>query len=821
MLTRSSFVRALIFALIVASVVTLMPPSAHAQQTPPATPAAVTPTTQGPPPGSCIDIWAGRFDITCMWRSFMSYIGVMFIAFGIAVLDLASFCFDLLVRYIVIGFKGSLDAIGVNKGIELGWTAVRDFINIGIIGMFVFIAINIILSNKEFGQKKLIANVLVVALLLNFSLLFTRVIIDVSNFTAHQIYSSITKPNPNGTTSISEGFLYAMKVTSIAQSKATIEEIQKNAQSGWIGLLYGFTGMVLLLTVAFVLLYGCFLMAARGVLLIFLMIASPLAFATFLVPKLAESEYGLYKWWKTLLNTAIFAPLLMLSLAISLYIVQSASGSTGSTTLGQAATSRGAIAPESSWAILWVYALGIGLLFLSIRLSSSFAGKISGFNPTLSVLASPLALLGGGASLALTRGAGALAFRRAGALSTAAQSATVVAGAARGRASRLDSLAARASTRNTPLGSDRAARYSSQAGSLRSAAEKKDAEIKKLLERAAKSRETADKKVDLMGSAAGRGFNKLMGTKGVGELSKETKGYATVVREKAQAAAKSAELAKPGADQKKEMQDQAHAEATNKFAGDLENRRALHLAAEESKKAAEASRDSAKNTETTAKAQADLQKEQNASFIQTKRDLAAAKALQTDQKAAHSAEVEEMMQRIVEATDPGEKQRLREMLTQIQAGHTAELATSNARLAEAQAEHDRVVTELAQTAVGKRATEASAAATKATDAATAASKNLERAAEGVAEIEKKITAEGNRIYKAHEAGVTETIQSVAGKIGKEAGGEDVKQAARSAVKARSGKQFQFVQTMREMQKAAEEDEPSTTTPPTTTPPATT
>ena len=61
------------------------------------------------------------------------------------------------------------------------WSVARDLANILIIGLFIYIAISFILGLEQFGQKKYVARVLIIAVLINFSFLFTRMIINTSN----------------------------------------------------------------------------------------------------------------------------------------------------------------------------------------------------------------------------------------------------------------------------------------------------------------------------------------------------------------------------------------------------------------------------------------------------------------------------------------------------------------------------------------------------------------------------------------------------------------------------------------------------------------
>ena len=328
------------------------------------------------------------FSINGCFNVFLSWLGSWFLAFGAMILRLAGTLFDNLVSHIVVGFRNSLDTLRITPAIAEAWSIFRDFSNILIIGIFTFIAVSIILGLKEFGQKKLIANVLIIAVLINFSLLFTKMIIDASNFAAFAIYKQMAA-QPE-TFDIAQAFLTPMKITSIwNDSGEATKKVLKETGSGYQAFFFGFVGGAMLLATAGVILYGCFLIAARGVLLIVLMLTSALAFATYLLPNLANSTYGWKEWWKTLINAAIFAPLLMLLLSISLAIV-SAAGAVAQTPIGSVVSDPRQQLSGDSWTTILLYIIGVGTLFFSFRLASSFAGKISGFN--IAALAPAVAL---------------------------------------------------------------------------------------------------------------------------------------------------------------------------------------------------------------------------------------------------------------------------------------------------------------------------------------------------------------------------------------------------------------------------------------------
>ena len=332
----------------------------------------------------------------CIWNPLLSWLGSWFLTIGGALLVLSGALFDTLVQYVLIGFGSTINTLQIMPAINTGWTVFRDFSNIFIIGIFVFIAISIILGLKEFGQKRMIAKVLIIAVLINFSLLFTKMIIDASNFTASVIYTQMAGVPASGSTAasfdIAQSFLRPIGITSVwSDSKVLTDGVVTTTGSGIQAFMFGLIGGLLLLAIALVLFYGCFLIAARAVLLIFVMLTSAIAFATYLVPGFAKSTYGWSGWWKTLINAAVFAPLVMLFLSISLAML-TAAGSVAKTPIGTIISNPQTALSGNAWITILLYIICIGTLFVSFRLSSSFAGKISGLNIASAFVASPFTL---------------------------------------------------------------------------------------------------------------------------------------------------------------------------------------------------------------------------------------------------------------------------------------------------------------------------------------------------------------------------------------------------------------------------------------------
>lgn len=323
-------------------------------------------------------------DVIATWAA------ALVISIAVTILEMIGWLFNLSISYTVLGFKDLISG-GVLTAISTGWTFFRDIANIVLIGLFVYIAITIILGINSYGQKSLIARVLIVAVLLNFSFLFTRIVINFSNALAVQfakiqplsaeVTSLGTKP-PD----IAGKYTELMGLKGLSQTKGALAEISAKNNSTLVSLMHAFMVTVIVLGVAIVLLYGALLLIVRAVILIFLLVTSSLAFATYLHPSLATSEFGWKAWWIALFRNALLAPIMMLFLAVTLQIGQGlvaalnpsgqGASNSGIGFLGALATNPGD--PKNESALLF-YIIILGLLYGAIRISNRFSGAAGQF----------------------------------------------------------------------------------------------------------------------------------------------------------------------------------------------------------------------------------------------------------------------------------------------------------------------------------------------------------------------------------------------------------------------------------------------------------
>jgi hypothetical protein len=312
-----------------------------------------------------------------------------------------------------------------------GWAIVRDLSNIFFILILLYVAIRMILGLAGHGVKETVAKVVIVALLINFSMFFTGIVIDTSNMLALVFYNKLKvsttvdgseRPyaSVRGEKDVSGGLVAAFDPT-----RALHEDFFKEARKTYgidgqlvegqvVGLPFGttmaiiFISGVMMLFAVYALFVSGFAFLARLIELWLLIIASPFAFMSSTVHEME----GLKDWgWKSWLHRLIAASFMAPAFMFFLYFIFLLISSNVFTTMVKP------LAPgENDAAGVMKMLLGIALplmliltlLLKSVKLAKAGAGQfgetIMGLGAKLGGLATGLAVgaATGGASLAGT-----------------------------------------------------------------------------------------------------------------------------------------------------------------------------------------------------------------------------------------------------------------------------------------------------------------------------------------------------------------------------------------------------------------------------------
>jgi len=319
----------------------------------------------------------------------------------------AALLLDYAVYYTVVtmgNYVSNLTAVGV------AWRILRDISNIALIFGFLAIGISIILNSERFGYgTKLLPNLLMAAVFLNFSLFFTEAIIDGGNLFATQFYTQINGGVPASKVSLSLTTVSNEGISNKIMSQLGLQTIYGQARDANTEIfkagnpwLIGFMGILLFIVTAFVMLSLAFILIARFVALIFIIILAPIGVVGLAIPQLNGASK---KWWSTLVQQTITAPVLLLMLYIALAVITDAQFLTGfGMTGGDSSSATGFVGNANIpgfASFLLSFVVAIGLLLAVVV----YAKKLSAFG------ASGAINLAGKATGALSFGAISLAGR--------------------------------------------------------------------------------------------------------------------------------------------------------------------------------------------------------------------------------------------------------------------------------------------------------------------------------------------------------------------------------------------------------------------------
>lgn len=289
---------------------------------------------------------------------------------------------NFVIKYTVVQMKQGVDAAGIGEI----WGVIRDVANMGFIFVLLYAGVTTILGMGQ-DNKKLIVNVVVAAILINFSLFFTRLFIDATNVIALLFYGAMVPASALSVdqTSLLTNFDNAglanaimdpLKITSIWQASGSIVDSSQL-------LIIGVLGSVIALIAAFVFFAIAIMFVIRFVVLMFTMVLSPLAFLAMILPQAKKYRD---QWWNALSGQAIFAPVYFLLTWIVIMIATKLPTSSGNMAGALGALNKTVTNPDGTTSVIAQsdptsiglivnFMVIIALLIASLIAAKEWAGK--------------------------------------------------------------------------------------------------------------------------------------------------------------------------------------------------------------------------------------------------------------------------------------------------------------------------------------------------------------------------------------------------------------------------------------------------------------
>lgn len=221
-----------------------------------------------------------------------------------AITDVGTWVFD--VAFNLVMFSLTPSTFITNPLVAKGWPVVQGIANVGFLVALLFIAFTTTLNlDVGGGIKKLLPRLFIAALLINFSLVFAGVILDITKVLMAIMVSTMAGTSMSG-------------IEALIYKNSAIFEIMSNIDSLSIpstnDLVVAIVKMILTWSLALAMLALGIGLLIRYIMLIVLLIISPLAYLAFAFP--AADALG-KRWWGEFFKYAFYGPIALFFLALA------------------------------------------------------------------------------------------------------------------------------------------------------------------------------------------------------------------------------------------------------------------------------------------------------------------------------------------------------------------------------------------------------------------------------------------------------------------------------------------------------------------------
>lgn len=260
--------------------------------------------------------------------------------------------------------------------IDVGWRVIRDFCNMFFIFILIYVSITTILDIGGPSAKKTLANVIVSALLINFSLFFGKVIIDAGNIVAVQFWNRMmVQKGGVSVPSAGNWLMDGAKIQTVLDPQSDMNAAgATNLKQYQFALIY-LMGAIVMFIMAYAFLFGAFLMAYRLVKLMILLIVSPWAFLGLALPKGSYFD----KWLDDIVSQSTAAPIFLILLYLVITIIRSSDLMVLTSAQGASFAAAASGNSPDSFVIFFNLLIIIILLLTVIEMTVSSSGKAGSF----------------------------------------------------------------------------------------------------------------------------------------------------------------------------------------------------------------------------------------------------------------------------------------------------------------------------------------------------------------------------------------------------------------------------------------------------------
>lgn len=302
---------------------------------------------------------------------------------------LGAMLLDQALKFLVLEMGVFVSGDGPAQTIRLAWVAIRDLMNLAIVGGFIAVGISTILQVAQYNASKFLSRLIIAALLVNFSFFFAGAMIDAANFVTVKIYESktfqgncVTRTTTNGKPTLTSSGCTISNAFMASTKLGTLEDLNKLSEGGKTEVSYNLKflvlaifGSVLFFVAGFVFFTAGILLIGRFVALILLLVTSPLGIAGTQIPYI-DKYAG--KWWSEFTSQVLFAPIYMILIAISFQIIKGTTEflqqkSGGSTSLASIGSGNFNYTIESAMPLVLSFFIAVSFMWTALKIAQQMS----------------------------------------------------------------------------------------------------------------------------------------------------------------------------------------------------------------------------------------------------------------------------------------------------------------------------------------------------------------------------------------------------------------------------------------------------------------
>ena len=291
------------------------------------------------------------------------WLGNFFLTIGGAVAGMGGLFFDLSIDHLVLKMGHYVVEGGIGEVVNAMWGIVRDVVNLAFIFGFVYIGLRTILDPGGSGYRKFLAQLIIAALLVNFSLFFVKLVIDVANVASIEVSQLMKK---EGSGNLGTAFATEMGIN---EWYGNVDgKTLENLGGGGAAPAFYIMATLLLIIVGVTFASAAFMIVIRFVALILFMIGSPLYFAAMVFPQASKfTKISI----PMVLGYAFYPAIFLFLMYISLQILGTSTWSGQGNQLAELFA--GEQIAMTNFTVILQFSVAIALIIVSMRVSKSMS----------------------------------------------------------------------------------------------------------------------------------------------------------------------------------------------------------------------------------------------------------------------------------------------------------------------------------------------------------------------------------------------------------------------------------------------------------------